>query len=118
MRVTYTDSYPALPLSDRDDMRKITRAFVLTKAKAWRHEAEYRVLVQDEDPQCFAVDWIDQDTARLPATSVTGVTVGSLMDDPAVQQVIASAHAATPPVPVYRAITHRKRFQLGIKRIA
>jgi hypothetical protein len=118
MQVSYTDRYPALPLSDRGDRRKITRAFVLTKARVWRHEAEYRVLVQDEDPQGFAVDWIDQDTARLPETSVTGVTVGSLMEDPAVQQVIALAQAATPPVPVYRAITQRKRFQLRIERIA
>jgi hypothetical protein len=118
MRVSYTDRYPALPLSDRGDKRKITRAFALTKAKAWRHEAEYRVLVQDEDPQRFAVDWIDQDTARLPATSVTGVTVGSLMDDAAVKQLVASAQAATPPLAVYRAITQRKRFKLEIKRIA
>jgi hypothetical protein len=73
--------------------------------------------VQDEDPQGFAIDWINQDTARLPATSVTGVTVGSLMDDPTVQKVIASAHAATPPVPVYLAITERKRFNLCITRI-
>ena len=118
MRVSYTDRYPALPLSDRGNMRKITRAFVLIKAKARHHEAEYRVLVQNEDPQGFVVDWVDQDAARLPANSVIVVTVGSLMDDPAEQQVVASAQAAEPPVPVYRAITQRKRFHVGVKRIA
>ncbi len=50
--------------------------------------------------------------------AVAGITVGCLMDDLAVQQVIASAGAATPAVPVYRAIAQRRRFKLKFEQIA
>jgi hypothetical protein len=96
MQVRYTNRYPTVPLSIRKVNRELVRQFALKKAKAWRHEDEYRVLVQDEDEQRFAVEWISSDTAEFPPGAVVGVTVGSLMEDTAVKQVIASAGTVTP----------------------
>ena len=116
--VTYTNRYPAVSLASADDLHEIARQFALKKARAWRHEDEYRVLVLDDDPARFAVQWASPSVAIFPAGAVTGVTVGSLMDDAAVQQVVASARAATPAVPVFQAKAQRKRFMLDFDRIA
>lgn len=118
MQVSYTNRYPSIPLSILKDSRELVRQFVLKKAEAWRHEHEYRVLVQDEDTSRLAAEWLGPCTAILPPDAIAGVTVGSLMEDPAVQQVIASARAATPALPVYRATAQRKRFKLDFARIA
>jgi len=59
-----------------------------------------------------------KNTARLPATSVTGVTVGSLVDDAVVKQLVASAQAATPPPGCLSCDHAAQAIQVGIKRIA
>jgi hypothetical protein len=118
MRVSYSSRYPVVSLSVREDDRELTRRFVLRKAKEWRHENEYRVLVQDEDPRRLATEWIDASTAVLPPGAVAGVTVGCLMDRADQKQVIHDAGAATPAIPVYRAISQRRRFELSFEQIA
>lgn len=119
MQVSYTSRYPTVPLSMHEyDDRELTRRFVLRKAKAWSHEDEYRVLVQDEDPERFALEWFDAMTAVLSPGAVAGITVGCLMDPADQKQVAADAKAATPPVPVYRAVAERRRFALTFEQIA
>jgi hypothetical protein len=118
MQVSYTTRYPTVPLSMRGDDRELTRRFALRKAKEWRHEDEYRVLVQDEDSQRFALEWIDATTAVFPAGAVTGITVGCLMDSADQHRITADAKAATPPLPVYRAVAERRRFELTFEQIA
>jgi hypothetical protein len=118
MQVAYTNSYPTTPLSIIKDDRELVRQFVLKKANAWRHEDEYRVVVHDEDRLRLAAEWLSPSTAILPPGAVVGVIVGSLMEDPAVQQVITSVRAAKSAIPVYRAKPRRKRFKLDFERIA
>jgi hypothetical protein len=118
MRVSYTSRYPTVPLSMREDDCELTRRFALRKAKEWREEDEYRVLVQDEDPQRFALEWIDATTAVFPRGAIAGVTVGCLMDPADQHRVTADAKAATPPLPVYRAVSERRRFKLTFEQIA
>lgn len=119
MQVSYTSRYPTVPLSMQgDDDRELTRRFVLRKAKAWSHEDEYRVLVQDEDPDRFAMEWIDATTAVLSPGAVAGITVGCLMDPADQKRVVADAKGATPAVPVYRAVGQRRRFELMFEQIA
>lgn len=74
--------------------------------------------MQDEDTLRLAAEWLCPCTAILPPDAIAGVTVGSLMEDPSVQQVIASARAAAPTIPVYLAKAQRKRFKLDFERIA
>lgn len=118
MQVSYTSRYPTVPLSMLENDRELTRRFALRKAKAWRQEDEYRVLVQDEDYQRFAVEWIDATTAVFPPGAVAGITVGCLMGHTDQKRVTADAKAATPPLPVYRAVAQRRRFELRFEQIA
>jgi hypothetical protein len=118
MQVSYTDRYPAMLLSQIKDGRELVRQFALKKAKAWRHEDEYRVLVQDEDPLRLAATWLSPSTVVLPPGAIAGVTVGSLMEEANVQLVIASASSATLAIPVYRAVPQRKKFKLDFVQIA
>ena len=117
MRVSYTNHYPTVPLRIPPDERKLIRQFALRKSKAWRHESEYRILVQDEDQQHFGLEWVSENTAIFPAGTVVGITVGCLMDEAEVQLVKSYAAAATPDLPVYRAVARRNRFKLGFERI-
>jgi hypothetical protein len=116
LRVSYGNRYPSITVPP--DYRKIVREFVLRKANAWRHEDEYRVLVQDEDEQRFGLEWADPDTAVFPPGAVGGVTVGCLMYPADEQQIIVDAQSASPALPVYRAVAQRRRFELKFERIA
>lgn len=118
MQMAYTNRYPTIPLSTLKDDRELVRQFVLKKAKAWRHEDEYRVLVQDEDPQRLGASWISPCTAILPPDAIAGVTVGSQMEQSAVRRIIAYATGTSPAIPVYSAQAQRKRFKLDFERIA
>lgn len=118
MRVSYTNHYPTVSLPiPREDNRELIRQFALRKSKAWRHESEYRILVQDEDLQRFGLEWVSENTAVFPAGTVAGITVGYLMDEAEVRVVKSYAAAATPDLPVYRAIARPNRFKLNFERI-
>jgi hypothetical protein len=117
MRVSYTKKYPRVALSKGMDKNEITRQFALKKASAWRHEDEYRLLVQDEDDSNFELEW-EADTATFPAGVVIGVTVGCFTPSPDVQLIVSHAQAVQPSLPVYRALARRKRFELTFEQIA
>jgi hypothetical protein len=117
MRVSYSDRYPTVPLSIGPDDPELVRRFALRKGNAWRHEGEYRILTHDHDARRFDLKWVSTNTAVFSRGAITGITVGCRMSDAAIQQVIAAARAARPPVPTFRAVADRKRFKLTFKAI-
>ncbi len=115
LRITYGSRYPSVPLPF--DKNRLVREFSLRKSRAWKHELEYRIIVQSDDPDRFALDWIDRCTAVFPPGAVTGVTVGCMMDGPKKQRISEYASAITPSLPVYQAVAQRNRFELHFEQV-
>lgn len=116
LRVSYGNLYPSVTLPP--NYHKLVREFGLRKARAWRHENEYRLLVQDEDAQRFGLEWVNKNTAVFPPGSVIGITVGALIHDTGLQEIVGYAALANPAMPVYRAVAQRGQFKLAFEQIA
>jgi len=124
LRVNYSNDYPILPLPLADfppDL--VVRLALGTKARAWEHEQEYRLInFPNAEPRRGRVlddvlSWRSEQLAILPAQHLVGVTVGASMPDEQIESILRLCHDRGARIPVYRAAPHRNQFALRFETI-
>ena len=107
--VNYDDEFPALNLHDivvDEDLRK-TAPWMLTKARQWEYEKEWRVLDFDCGPGPKA----------FPPESLTGVILGCRISDEDRERVSSWLQSRGCEVPLYQAKQVAGCFRLDIEPI-
>jgi hypothetical protein len=95
--VSYTHEYPFLvPPWDEMDALKFTRVCVTTKAKEWRYEQEYRLILSLAPPFSPMPPGVvvSGDFVTLAGGSIWGITIGARMDPKASTQLRSVAKDA------------------------
>ena len=104
-RVRYKHRLPAFPLFELD-LTEIVRRSVLRKAKNWKYEKEWRVLIKKAN-YCTS----------LPNNCLTGIILGVNISDKDKQAVFEWCHTLDIPPRVYQAEVSNERFALEIDEI-
>jgi hypothetical protein len=119
-KVIYSDDYPFIPQPAMNlPPMFMIQQLVLTKATAWAHEAEYRLIdMPNQEARKRALD--PPITVRpgpqlyqFPTKHVVGITCGARMSDDAIGQIIEICGNRKPRLPVYRARKLEHKFGLA-----
>lgn len=124
MRVNYDDEYPTLPLPlDGLPPRVVVTLALCTKARAWEHEHEYRLInfpTEGRPPGRVLDDvlgWKRRQLAVLPPQHVVAISLGALMPDHQIETLLRVCHDRRPRIPVYRAVLQRRQFGLRFEAL-
>jgi hypothetical protein len=124
MKVVYRDEYPFLPqpLAGLPPKFVIQQA-LLTKARAWRHEREYRLIdVPNYDTGTRALDppvaeRLSAQLFKFRPRHIVGVTCGALMQGAAIERIARVCGERAPRLPVYQAGISKHSFALIFEEI-
>lgn len=105
--VAYPDAYPEVDFL-RDSPSRQVEAFLLSKARDWKYEEEWRIIDHDAGSS-------DQ---VFPEELLAGVILGAQMTDDDKKAVIEWLHTRKYPVKIYEASVGRASFSLEIKEYA
>ena len=110
-KVLYSEVLPAIGPDTLVDSKAMVDSVLLTKARAWCYEDEYRILARDEsvDPG-FAVT-TDKDFLILPKGALTSVVAGCNAD---IEAIHSLAKECAPELPVKRAVRSAQRYELEV----
>lgn len=119
-RVTYSSQHPRILLCRRD-MDGISRAVLATKAKEWRHEQEWRVIVPPSNAQMLGFTSFEPAPSggyygTVPREAIVGVVLGQqLYDGPSRADVLDELRQHFPVVGGKIAEIDRRRFRIVLK---
>jgi hypothetical protein len=102
-RVIYQRDAPVLrvPFGDTPDA-VVADLSTRTKTLKWQHEAEFRWVRYPDLDFSDTGFYFEGRYAHFPAAAITGVTVGTEMPEPDVQEILRMAAAHKPRLSVYR----------------
>jgi hypothetical protein len=119
MKVVYRDAYPFLPqpLAGLPPKFVIQQA-LLTKARAWEHEREYRLIdMPNYDTGVRSMDApvavrLSAQLFRFAPRHIVGITCGAMMEDAAIEQILRVGQQRSPRLPVCLARMSKHSFAL------
>jgi hypothetical protein len=123
-RVRYSNDYPTLPLPIDDLPGDVVVGLLLcTKALAWKHEREYRMINYPNSTGTGRVydgvfSWISPQLAVLPPEHVAAVSVGASMDGRHIENILRICYDRKPRISVDQAATQRNRFTLQFTQLS
>lgn len=123
VRVTYARKHPRILLSRRD-MSGISVDTLATKARVWRHEKEWRVVVPRR-PVPSDLGFTSFDPApsggyygTVKPEAILGVVIGQqLHDGPHGEAVIKELRSRSPHLEISLAAVDRRRFRIVLQRL-
>jgi hypothetical protein len=115
--VVYCTTYPVLDLTDQSDNAILLP--LLTKAKDWEYEDEYRLIAQEEKEALNKMSLLTQNSfLQLPDAALISVIVGCSAPDSTIQAVRDMILKSDPKVKLKQAVRSANRFELTIKDIS
>lgn len=112
-RVVYSDALPVLGWPF-DNPGELAQAAILTKAKFWEYEAEFRLFsVRMENPSwSLGLSWKSDHVATVPRDTITGLTIGAAMPKEDADELIDHVKSGFPHISVERAQLREKEYGL------
>lgn len=101
--INYTSTYPEINILSSSD--KQVNAFLLTKAKEWAYEEEWRIIDHDSGAGNMV----------FPSELLVGVILGAQMSSDDKQAIAEWVSASKSPIEMFQAYTSRETFSLEIK---
>jgi hypothetical protein len=124
MRVFYTDDYPFLPWPPAGlPPDFFMQQALLTKARAWEHEREYRLIDMPNydtggralDPP--VADRLSPQLFRFKPRRIIGISCGARMEDEALERIGRICGMRSPRLPVSQARISKHKFALTFETI-
>lgn len=115
-RVDYDKDFPIVTYPLHDDLSRLMRKSVLTKANYWDYEQEYRLFSireEENDAWHLGLNWKDEHTALVNPISIVGITIGATMPDPKQREIVDYCRKHHPNLTIDRAEIRSRNF--GIK---
>ena len=115
-RVVYSNKYPVVtyPLKSLSDL---TVKGILTKAKYWQYEDEYRLFSirsDDNDAWRLGLKWLDDHMAVVSPKCVIGITLGARMPEPQKKELESYCAEKHPEISIEQANICNDRFAITI----
>lgn len=119
-KVSYTTDFPAVTYPFDDSLiNELIVKSILTKAKYWDYEKEFRLwsIRMGNESWHMGWNWLDKQTVKIDTNLIKSVTLGARMGAEERDDVINHCQTVCPHVEIEEAITSKDRYELEFKPI-
>lgn len=113
LQVAYCEGYPLLDLADDSDETVLLP--LITKAKVWAYEDEYRLIAQEKSQAFGGASLITNDNfLALPDGALLSVVVGCVAPESTVDAIRSIVQQSGQKVAVRRTVRAQNRYELAV----
>jgi hypothetical protein len=112
--INYVPQYPQIALS-KAKLDSLLEISLLTKAKWWEYEQEFRLIATDVQPSPHLK--CEQDLIELPPNSLTAIICGHRCPQSSVEEARQLINRFAPHVELYAAVRQPGNYELGSTRL-